>query len=97
MNSPNLLLHINILHNIQPLIPPLHRRPIIALLGPLPPRKFLFRNRLTGYAVKEIAALGCQAFEIVGYVGGGEVGCAVPGVGFRFLLFPAGVEEFNWG
>lgn len=91
MNSPNLLLHINILHNIQALIAPLHRCAIIALLGPLPARQLLFRNGLTGYAVKEITALGCQAFEVVGYVGGGEVGCAVSGIGFGFLLFPAGV------
>jgi hypothetical protein len=47
---------------------------------------------LTGYAVKEIGALGCETLEVVGYVGGGKVGCAVAGVGFRFLLFPAGVE-----
>lgn len=70
MNSPNLLLHINILHNIQPLIAPLYGCPIITLLGPLSPRKLLFRDGLTGYAVEEIAALGCETLEIVGYVCG---------------------------
>lgn len=91
MDSPNLLLHINILHHIQPLIALLHGRPVIALLSPLPPRLFLLRNGLTGYAVKQVAALRCQPLEVVGYVLGRQVGRAVARVGFGFLLFPAGV------
>jgi hypothetical protein len=91
MNSPNLLLHINILHHIQPSVSLLHRRPIIALLSPLPPCLLLLRNGLTGYAVKEIATLRCQAFEIVGYVVRVEVSGAIARVSFGFLLFPARV------
>jgi hypothetical protein len=95
MNSPNLLLHIDILHDIQPSISLLNRRPIIPRGSLLPPRQLLFAHRLASRTIEEVTSLTGKTLEIVGHVLGGEISCGVAGVGFRLLLFPAGVEEFN--
>jgi hypothetical protein len=61
MNSSNLLLHINILHNLQPpWIPLLELHPIIAVhRGLLPPHQLLFGNHLSRRAIKKITSLTC--------------------------------------
>lgn len=75
MNSPNLLLHINILHHIQSPISLLRRNTIIARSGLLPSGEFFSReDRLASDVVEEIAALAGEALEVVGYVLGREVG-----------------------
>lgn len=98
MNSPDLLLHVNILHHIQTTIALLGRNAIIDRSRLLPPRELLFRDdRLASDAVEEIAALAGEALKVVGDVLGGEVGGGVAAVCFGFLFFPAGIEEFDCG
>lgn len=96
MNSPNLLLHIDILHHVQSPIPLLWGHTIITRSSLLPSRKFLFRDHgLTGNAVEEITALTGKPLEVVGDVLGGEVCCGIAAVGFGLLFFPARIEEFD--
>lgn len=53
MNSPNLVVQIDILHHLVPrLIALLQWRPIIPTRRLLPPRSFLLRNRLSCDAVE---------------------------------------------
>jgi hypothetical protein len=94
MDLPYLLLDIHPLHPLQILA--LFQLPIIARRRLLPPRRLLLADdRLARYPVKDIAALGRQAFEIGGYVRGGEVGGGLAEVGFGALFFPAGIKEFD--
>lgn len=94
MNLPYLLLYIHALHPLQILA--LFQLPIIARRRLLPPRGLLVADdRLARYPVKHITALGSKAFEVGGYIRGGEVGGGLAQVGFGALFLPAGVEEFD--
>ena len=96
MNGPNLVLQINILHHLIPrLVALLQGRPIIPTSRLLPSRSFFFGDRLPRHAVEEVAALTGEPLEVVGYVLGGKICCCEAAISFGFLLFPAGIEEFN--
>ena len=94
MDLPYLLVDIHPLHPLQVLA--LFQLPIIARRRLLPSRRFLLADhRLPCYTVKDIAALGCKAFEISGDVRSGEIGGRLTKVGFGALFFPTGIEEFD--
>ena len=95
MQRPDLLLHINILHHVQPAISLLHRRAIVTHSRLLPSCCFLLRDRLPGYTIKQIAALTCQTLQVVRHILGGEIGRCCSAAFFGFLFFPTRVEEFN--
>lgn len=95
MNLPYLLLNIHSLHSLKILA--LLQLPVVARRRLLPPRRLLVADYgLSRHAVKHIAALRRETFEVGGDVGGREVGRGLSEVGFGALFFPAGIEEFDY-
>jgi hypothetical protein len=68
MNSPDLLLHIDVLDHVIPLVSLFYRGTIVAICGLLSSGCLLFRDWLACYTIKQIAPLTCEPLEIVGHI-----------------------------
>lgn len=97
MNGPNLLLDINALQRVQPPIPLLHGLSIVPHARLLATRHLLLAERLARRPVEQVCARAGQPLEVVRHVLRRQVRDGEARVGFGFLFFPAGVEEFDWG
>jgi hypothetical protein len=96
MDSPDLLLHVDVLHHLQPgAVALLQRRPVVPGGRLFAPRQLLLRDRLARDAVEEVAALARQPLKVVCHILRREVRRRVTAVRLGFLLLPARVQELD--
>lgn len=95
LNAPDLLLHIHVLHMLQLGHIFAIGRAIVTQRRFLPTGLLFLADGLAGYTIEDVATLGGEPLEVVGHVGGREVGGGVACFGFGALFFPAVVQEFD--